>query len=153
MVQRKKQYGDSKFAKEIDKLINQVNSGVKSMRDITPSMIFVSTLFVGMLQHEGINDIIVPDFLPRRYAHFQNVTSEEQRDNIQYHATDKFLKIFLRLGEQLDGFKINALPNDIDSSMHISIHNKLKSKNKFLNRTYLMGYQEILDIDWMMRDD
>ncbi len=147
MVQRKKQYGDSKFAKEIDKLINQVNSGVKNMRDVTPSMIFVSTLFVGMLQHEGINDIVIPDLLPRRYSHFQNVTSEEQRDNIQYNATNKFLKIFLRLEEQLDGFKINALPNDIDSLMHISIQNKLKSKNEFLNKAYLTGYQDILDID------
>lgn len=147
MVQRKKQYGESKFAKEIDKLINKVNSGVKNMRNVTPSMIFVSTLFVGMLQHEGINDIIVQDFLPRRYAHFQNVTSEEQRDNIQYHATDKFLKIFLRLEEQLEGFKITELPNDIDSSIHISIPHKLKSRNEFLNKTYLMGYQEILDID------
>lgn len=147
MVQRKRQYGESKFAKEIDKLINQVNRGVKNMRDVTPSMIYVSALFVGMLQHAGINNIIVPDFLPRRYAHFQNVTSEEQRDNIQYHATDKFLKIFLRLEEQLEGFKITTLPNDIDSSMHISVPHKLKSRNRFLDNTYLIGYQEILDID------
>ena len=144
MIQRKRQYVESKFTKEVDKLINQVNSGVKNMRDVTPSMIFALTLFLGMIQREGIKDIIVPDFLPRRYAHFQNINSEEQRDKIQSHATEKFLKIFLRLQEQLDGFVITAFPNDIDSSMHICLSDNLKSKNKLLNRTYLMGYNGIL---------
>lgn len=55
------------------------------------------------------------------------------------------MKIFLRLQEQLDGFVITAFPNDIDSSMHICLSDNLKSKNKLLNRTYLMGYNGILD--------
>ena len=156
MVQRKKKYGDAQLqhTKEIDKIINQVNSGVKSMRNVTPSMIFVSTLFVGMLQREGINTIVIPDFLPRRYAHFHNVSTEEQRDDIQRHATNKFLEIFLRLGEQLDGFTITALPNDIDSFMHVKLGQiqngiftpqKLDSKNAFLRRMYLTGFQHELD--------
>lgn len=152
-VQRKKRYGDNqlKFTKEIDKKINQVNSGVKSMRNVTPSMVLVSTLFIGMLQNEGISNIIIPDLLPRRYIHFTNVSSEEHRDEIQNHATNKFLNIFLRLENQLDGFNITALPNDIDSSMHISVPVRLKSNNSFLNMIYSIGRQEKSNL--MMHDE
>ena len=149
MVQRKKLYKDPqlKFTKEIDNIINQVNSGVKSMRNVTPSMVLVLTLFAGMLQHERINSIVIPDFLPRRYLHFQNVSSEEQRDKIQYHATNKFLELFLRLEQQLDGFDITALPNDIDSSMHISMSRKLTSSNILLDNIYSMGFQGVLNVE------
>lgn len=139
MVQRKKLYRDNAFVRRMNKSFSPINSGVKEYRDITPSMVACMTIFIGMLHQEGIRRIEVADFIPRRYMHFKGVTTEQQRDNIQFHATDKYLRLFLRLNNHLEGLDILAYPNDINSFMHIRMQDKITSRSKGLNPYLELG--------------
>ena len=71
--------------------------------------------------------------------HFKGVVTEEQRDNIQFHATDKYLRLFLRINNHLEGFDITAYPNDVDSFMHIRLRDTLKSKSAGLDPYLQLG--------------
>ena len=80
-----------KYNEEIEKDINKVNTGIRRYRNVTPNAIVALSIFMGMLEAEGITAIKAPDFFIGRYGHFVNASTEEETDIIQYNLTEKFL--------------------------------------------------------------
>ncbi len=139
-VQRKKLYNNNNCRiKAINKVFNGVNKGVRNNRNVTPTMLCSLTIFMGMLKSQGVTNIKADGFLTRRYGYFYGVTEEEQRNEIQHNAIDKFNKLFLRLSDQFDGIGIQAYPLDIDSYFHLAISDMVASKNDLLNNLYNIG--------------
>lgn len=130
-VQRKKVYkhGFDQIEK-FEKQIRKINSGVKTNRDLTPSMVLVMTAFCALAKREGIDTIKMLDFMNRRYFHFKNVTTEEEQMTVQTMTTDKFLKLGLRACDQVEGIDIWAYPNDVDSYLTLKVGKECSSKNK-----------------------
>lgn len=114
---------------QIRKSINKVNSGVNKFRNVTPSSIATLGIFLGMLEREGIHSIRVPDFLIGRYGRFCNADSEKETDRIQTNLTDKFLRNFLRLSQQLDNVNLEGF----DGFLWV----KLRENNELSNRSAL----------------
>lgn len=139
MVQTKRIYKDTEEVKTIKLSLNAVNSGVKNYRDVPPSMVVSLSLFLGMVHQAGIRHIEVADYIPRRYMHFKGVKTEDERNRIQFHATDKYLRLFLRLHTQLEGFEIESYPNEVDCFMHIHLQEVLRSNNPELQSYIELG--------------
>jgi hypothetical protein len=97
------------------------------------------TIFLGMLQSEGINYIKADGFLTRRYGYFEGITEDEKRDLILHNSIDKFFKTFIRLSIQLNNVNISAYPFDIDSYMHIKLEENISSDNILLNDLFNVG--------------
>lgn len=131
-IQRKRNYVNNSLVQDVKASFRPINSGVKDYRDVAPSMVACLTMFVSLLHQEEIRHIEAVDYVPRRYTHFLGAKTEEERDLIQYRATNKFLKLFLRLSNQIDGFNITSVPNDIDSFLHITLDDELVCKSKNL---------------------
>lgn len=144
-VQQKKKYdrGDN-FISEIENDIRMINSGVKENRNVTPSMLFALSMFVVMLKKEGINIIRVPDFVCSRYGEFRNKSSEKEIDETQENITNKFLRMFLRLDLQIDGFNIYQYPNELGSSF---MEMKIENTNFGSNNPLLMEVFELFKDD------
>lgn len=107
--------------KKADKFFAKANSGIKENRNATPSMLHVLSAFMGMLNAKGITEVKAPDFIIRRWGDFWESKDEETDDRIQFSATNKFLINFARLEQQFTGIDITAVPNDIDSFLHIKL--------------------------------
>jgi len=140
-IQRK---GKMKFRypriKEIHGKFNRVNSGVKSERDITPSMLISATMFMGMLKSAGIKEVKVADFLTRRFGHYNGIDSNfEEASRIQENITNKFLRTYTRLVSQFNGIEINSYPNDIDSYLSLKLGEEISSSNPLLNEFFQIG--------------
>lgn len=127
--------------KEIHVKFNKVNSGIKSERDITPSMLISATMFIGMLKGAGIEEVKIADFLTRRYGHYNGVSSYEEADRIQENTTNKFLRIFTRIQGQFDGIDIYSYPNDVDSYLTIKLEDTISSPNHLLNEFFNLGFE------------
>ncbi len=139
-IQRKKIYNNKNCRiKSINTLFNEVNKSIKENRNITPSMLCSLTIFLGMLQSEGINYIKADGFLTRRYGYFEGITEDEKRDLILHNSIDKFFKTFIRLSIQLNNVNISAYPFDIDSYMHIKLEENISSDNILLNDLFNVG--------------
>ena len=136
-VQRKKVYKNGfDQIEKFEKQIRKINSGVKTNRDLTPSMVFVMTAFCGLAKREGIDEIKMLDFMNRRYFHFKNVTTEEEQMAVQTMTTDKFLKLGLRACDQFEGIDIWAYPNDVDCYLTLKIGKECSSKNKMAESVF-----------------
>ena len=139
-VQRVERSSDCEYSNKIKKELNRVNGGVKKYRNITPNALVALSIFIGMLSEEGIKEIRVPDFLIGRYGRFSGVTSQEECDRIQSNITNKFMRNFLRLSEEFDGFNIDtAIGNGIDSFLYISLEQELSTNNPVLSVMYDLG--------------
>lgn len=129
-----------KYNEEVKKDINKVNSGVKKYRNVTPNAIAALAIFMGMLEAEGVTAIKAPDFLIGRYGRFVNVSTEEETDRIQYNLTEKFLRNFLRLDEQLDNLKLEPISlNEFNSFLCMSLGKMIDCKNPALKQLYCLG--------------
>lgn len=129
-----------KYNEEIKKSINKVNTGVKNYRNVTPNAIAALAIFMGMLEAEGVTAIKVPDFLIGRYGRFVNVATEEETDRIQYNLTNKFMRNFLRLEEQLDNVKVEPIFIDAyNSFMCVSLDKMEDCKNQAIKQLYNLG--------------
>ena len=128
------------YNEEIRKNLNKLNSGVKKYRNVTPNAIAALSVFMGMLEAEGVTAIKVPDFLIGRYGRFVNATTEEETDRIQYNLTNKFMRNFLRLDEQLDNVRVEPIPVDAyNSFMCVSLDEMKDCKNQAIKQLYNLG--------------
>ena len=135
---------DEEYNEKIKHTINKVNTGAKRYRNVTPNAIVTLTIFMGMLEGEGIKAIKVPDFLIGRYGSFSNVNTEYERDRIQTNLTNKFLRNFLRLDEQLDNLTIEPIILDgYNSFLCMSLDKFNCCKNKTLEQLYLLGKKSV----------
>lgn len=139
-LQRMEPSRDEGYNEEVKKAINRVNSGVKKYRNVTPSAIAALSIFLGMLEAEGVKGIKAPDFLIGRYGKFSNVTTEEETDRIQHNLTEKFLRNFLRLDTQLDNFRIEPIDvNEFNSFLCMSLDEFRGCSNQALAELYQVG--------------
>ena len=136
--------------KKINGEFNKVNSGVKNGRDITPSMLISTTIFIGMLKKAGIEEIKIADFLTRRFGHYNGVDSNyDEACKIQANTTDKFIKTYIRLVSQFSGINITSYPNDVDSYLSLKLGDNISSTNKLLDTFFRIG----LEYDDRQQDD
>lgn len=136
-VQRKKIYKNNKSrVLMVNKMLNEVNSGVKENRNVTPSMLCSLAAFLALAKSEGITQIKADGFLTRRYGHFFGISDDDERDKILANSVDKFFRLFERLEAQSEGIDITSYPLDTDSYMHIRLRDELKSTNPLLDEFY-----------------
>ena len=134
-IQRKKIYGEDKRINDIERSICKINSKVKDYRDLTPSKVLSLVIFLGLAKSEGINKVKMIDFVNRHYLHFHNVETQKEMDEVQFRATEKFLKLALRIASQFKGVEVTALPNDIYSNLHLNI----TSNNGYIQKAFDLG--------------
>lgn len=139
-IQRMEPSRDEAYNQEVKKAINGVNSGVKRYRNVTPSAIAALGIFMGMLEAEGVKAIKAPDFLIGRYGRFVNANTEEETDRIQHNLTEKFLRNFLRLDDQLENFRVEPIGvNELNSFLCMSLDHFTGCDNEALARLYGIG--------------
>lgn len=140
-VQNMEKSSNEEYNRQIKSSINKVNRGIKNYRNVTPSAIATLSIFIGMLENEEIYSIRVPDFLINRYKRFVNVNTEEETDRIQTNITEKFLRNFLRLSEQLDNVKLQGF----DGFLWVKIDKTKETLNKgALGELYNLGKRKTL---------
>lgn len=130
------------YNEKIKQILNRVNTGVKKYRNVTPSAIASLSVFLGMLEAQGIKAIKAPDFLRFRYGKYRNAPSEEDQNMIQTNLTDKFLRNFLRLTEHFSNLSIESVPNDELNSflcMTLGTYDEASCKNQTIKRFYELG--------------
>lgn len=113
----------------------------ENVTDVTQSFVLSLSVFVTLLQKEGISKIKVVPYLPVRYVgrHIAalNVTDEVRREElndrnkrIQDNCTNKFMRTFRRvayhMGEDLEMYSV---PYEIDEYMTFILHSKSKELN------------------------
>lgn len=140
-LQRMDECPNDSYNHHIKQLLNKVNSGVKSYRNVTPSAIAALSIFLGMLEAQGIRCIKAPDFLRFRYGKYRNAPSMDEQDRIQGNLTEKFLRNFLRLSEQFNNLSIQSTPNDELNSFLCMLLKPYDDscKNETLRKFYELG--------------
>ncbi len=140
-LQRMDECPNDLYNSHIRQLLNKVNSGVKNYRNVTPSAIAALSIFLGMLEAQGISCIKAPDFLRFRYGKYRNAHSMDEQDRIQENLTEKFLRNFLRLSDQLSNLSIQSVPNDELNSFLCMVLNPYDGscKNETLKKFYELG--------------
>lgn len=113
----------------------------ENVTDVTQSFVLSLSVFVTLLQKEGISKIKVVPYLPVRYVgrHIaaSNVTDEVRREElnernkrIQDNCTNKFMRTFRRvayhMGEDLEMYSV---PYEIDEYMTFGLYSKSKELN------------------------
>ena len=113
----------------------------ENVTDVTQSFVLSLSVFVTLLQKEGIGKIKVVPYLPVRYVgrHIaaSNVTDEVRREElnernkrIQDNCTNKFMRTFRRvayhMGEDLEMYSV---PYEVDEYMTFVLHSKSKELN------------------------
>ena len=117
----------------------------ENVTDVTQSFVLSLSIFVTLLQKEGINKIKVVPYLPVRYVGRQitamNVTNLERQQElydrnkrIQDNCTNKFMRTFRRVAYHMgDDLEMYSVPYEIDEYMTFV----LKSKSHDLNNPIL----------------
>ncbi len=113
----------------------------ENVTDVTQSFVLSLTIFVTMLQKEGISKIKVVPYLPVRYLGRQlaanNVTDplrknelEERNQRIQDNCTNKFMRTFRRVAYHMgDDLTMYSVPYELDEYMTFELHEKSHSLN------------------------
>lgn len=117
----------------------------ENVTDVTQSFVLSLSIFVTLLQKEGISKIKVVPYLPVRYVGRQisamNVTNLERQQElydrnkrIQDNCTNKFMRTFRRVAYHMgDDLEMYSVPYEIDEYMTFV----LKSKSHDLNNPIL----------------
>ena len=142
-VQRR-DFPKSEDEKRADKMFARANSGIKENRNATPSMVHVLSCFMGMLNAKGIEKVKAPDFIIRRWGDFWDSKDEATDDRIQTSATNKFLINLVRLDQQFNGIDITAVPNDIDSFLHLKLDKDISTTYPTLDAFFESGKSAII---------
>ena len=117
----------------------------ENVTDVTQSFVLSLSIFISLLQKEGISKIKVVPYLPVRYVGRQiaasNVSDPElqqelydRNKRIQDNCTNKFMRTFRRVAYHMgDDLEMHTVPYEIDEFMTFS----LKSKSHDLNNPML----------------
>lgn len=111
---------------EYKSVVNSINSGIKKYRNVEPSFVLVFKLFIDLLSKEGIQDILVPDYLFSRYRNYYGAKTVKKSDQILERILDHYILLLQRMEYQYKEFDISSYPNEIDSFTHISLNKKRK---------------------------
>ena len=128
-IQQKKAYDETPAVINVKRSFSSVNSGIKKFRDVPPTMVATFSIFCGLLYSRGIQNIEIVDLIPRRYLRFKGAGTEEDRDKIQTHATEKFIRVILRVATSLTGIDVLSYPGDADSYLHIRLNDSILQNN------------------------
>ncbi len=113
----------------------------ENVTDVTQSFVLSLTIFVTMLQKEGITKIKVVPYLPVRYVGRQiaatNVTDilrraelEDRNRRIQDNCTNKFMRTFRRVAYHMgDDLEMYSVPYELDEYMTFILHSKSHDLN------------------------
>ena len=150
------------YQKKIIRILYKVNKSVEddyefeNIKDVSPSALVSLTLFFKVLRENNIYDIRVVDYLPLRYKAKEEANRkkleylkrkikdedklaetkrkfEEEQINIQYNVTNKFIRNFFRLENQLQSLEITNYPGELDINMRIKLNNNISNKDDILN--------------------
>lgn len=117
----------------------------ENVTDVTQSFVLSLSIFISLLQKEGITKIKVVPYLPVRYIgrHLaaSNVTDlerqqelHERNKRIQDNCTNKFMRTFRRVAYHMgDDLEMHTVPYEVDEYMTFA----LKSKSHELNNPLL----------------
>ena len=97
-----------------------------------------------MLNAKGIEKVKAPDFIIRRWGDFWDSKDEATDDRIQTSATNKFLINLVRLDQQFNGIDITAVPNDIDSFLHLKLDKDISTTYPTLDAFFESGKSAII---------
>lgn len=123
----------------------EIRSYQENVTDVTQSFVLSLSIFISLLQKEGITKIKVVPYLPVRYVGRQiaasNVSDPElqqelydRNKRIQDNCTNKFMRTFRRVAYHMgDDLEMHTVPYEVDEFMTFA----LKSKSHDLNNPIL----------------
>ena len=135
--------------------VNKTVSEEPDLLNLSPSSIISMSLFLGLLEKEGIRQFKVIDYLPVRYNSRDIIAQElkkfteklqERNDHIQTNATNKFTSIFVRMTSHLPNLTLKGELGDgimrfqLDPSEgeNDDLVNQLYNKGKNIKNQMLM---------------
>ena len=144
------------------------NYGVGNLKDITPSFLVVANIFSGLLKINNYNKLNIISILISRWnAKIKAIdmkkilllkknigTSEidklieeyyDKNLRIQANLTEKFLRIFRRLGYHHSSIGVISYPMELDNNLGISIYDDEDiCNNKLLEETFRINNSKLL---------
>lgn len=144
------------------------NYGVGNLKDITPSFLVVANIFSGLLKVSNYNKLNIISILISRWnAKIKAIdmkkilllkknidTSEidklieeyyDKNLRIQANLTEKFLRIFRRLGYYHSSIGVISYPMELDNNLGISIYDDEDiCNNKLLEETFRINNSKLL---------
>ncbi len=149
------------FAKKINRTLYKLNEGVmdsesdefkayrnresdyypENISDVTHSFVLVGSVFVGLLQKEGVSKIKLVPYLPVRYLgrdlaamNIKDVSLRQERTDrnnmIQDNATDKFMRTFRRVAFHMGSdMELVGVPYEFDEFMTFTLYEKSMNLN------------------------
>lgn len=155
---------DNPLIKKINRKLYRIGEGFseddsdENLKDITASFLVTLNMAINYFNSIGYHKIEVPSLLiVRRNAKMllnelkadkKNYSSEKLKemnqevDQLQSNLTNKLIRTFLRLGVHYNNIEINSLPYELDSSLHMDVHDDMDiiCNNKLLLETGLLAY-------------
>lgn len=162
----KKRFINELYQKKIDRLLYKVNEGldinsdnyanydIGNLLDVTPNALVSSNLLMGLFKNLGIQKVNIASILIARWNEKMltierdrmilfNKTIEEVNNNydkimhIQSNLTEKFLRVFRRIGYHHSSIMISSYPMEESSNLEIKILDTLDiCNNKLLDETF-----------------
>lgn len=144
------------------------NYGVGNLKDITPSFLVAANIFSGLLKINNYNKLSIISILigrwnakikamdMKRILLFKKNTDNEEIDKlieeyyeknikIQANLTEKFLRIFRRLGYHHSSIAITSYPMELDTNLGIRIYDcEDVCNNKLLDETFRINNNKSL---------
>ena len=134
------------FHKKINRQLYKLNEGLErdendeeSILDITHSFLLSLTMFMAMLESNGIEKVNVVPYLPVRYSSRDLLAQSKEelieRNNfIQTNATNKLIRLFRRYCYHNENAEITAYPYEQGEYLSIRLHpSNEKIKNEMLD--------------------
>jgi len=157
------------YTKKIDRLMYKVNEGldvnsdnydnygIGNLKDVTPNFVVVANILMGLFRENNITKIKVPSILICRWNAkmilLKNKTDKGNDNNvikaledkfiyIQSNLTEKFLRIFRRLGYHHSTMMISSYPYELTSNLELSIlDGEDICNNKLLYEVYNLDFK------------
>jgi len=117
----------------------------ENISDVSPSALISLTATLSMLKQEGIEEVVVPAYLPLRWqnhVHKDYVlrSDVEESERIQRNVTDKFIRTFRRVAHHIEGVEVDAFPDDAGGFLKM----RLDTEKDWESNTAIL--QEVLDV-------
>lgn len=162
---------NAKYTKIMNRLMYKINDGldVKSetsenygignLKDVTPNFVVVANMLMGLFRDNNINKVNIPSILICRWNAKMTLlkrqidkgnddsairTLEDKFIYIQSNLTEKFLRVFRRLGYHHSTMMISSYPYELNSNLELSILDwEDVCNNKLLDETYNLDFRAI----------
>lgn len=107
----------------------------ENISDVSPSFVLSLVIFLTLLQKKNIQNIKVVPYLPVRYLsrkiaaeEINNVEKREsflsRNNDIQYNATNKFIRTFMRAAFHMKDLNITSYPYEVDEFLNLHLSEK-----------------------------